>query len=71
MKNFGIGLALGLVGGLICLAVFCINGFGEPLAGYRMPGYEGFMTFGRVISIGGMVTFWIIMPIVSVIRRRR
>ena len=71
MKNFGIGLALGVLGALICFVVFAFNAFGEPLAGYRMPGYEVFMAFGKVIGIGGVVTFWIILPVVRMIRRRR
>ena len=69
MKNFGIGLALGLIGLMICVGVWILNSFGEPLAGYEMPGYHFFLRVGQVIGIGGIVTFWIILPIVNRLRR--
>jgi len=71
MKNFGIGLALGLIGLIIIAGVWIVNGFGEPLAGYKMPGYDVFIRTGQVISISGCATFWLILPIVHLIRRHR
>ena len=71
MKNFGIGLALGLIGLIVCIGIWIVNAFGEPLAGYKMPGYDFFMGVGRVIGIGGVVTFWIILPVVKLFRKEK
>ena len=69
MKNFGIGLALGFVGLLILVVVWVLNSFGEPMAGYQMPGYNFFIRTGQVIGIGGVLTYWIILPIIHRVRR--
>lgn len=69
MKNFGIGLALGLVGLIICVVVWFVGGMGEAIVGREMPLYHFFMAVGRVIGIGGPLTYWIILPIVKLIRR--
>ena len=71
MKNFGIGLALGLIGLIICVVVWSLNAFGEPLAGSEMPGYRFFLGIGQFVGLGGVVTYWIILPVIKSVRRRR
>ena len=71
MKNFGIGLALGLVG----LAVW---GFSSIIAGTAEAFEESSPWFGEPLMVVGFcvmflgpLTFWIILPIVKLFRRRR
>ena len=71
MKNFGIGLGIGLAG----LAVWAVSSiawaaaeiteeaqpwFGQPLA-----------AVGYALMFLGPLTFWIILPIIKLVRRKR
>jgi len=71
VKNFGIGLALGLIGVIIIVGVYLLSGFGEAMIDRPMPFYSAVIHFGQVVAIGGVVTFWIILPIVKRVKRHR
>ena len=71
MKNFGIGLALGLAGlGVwVGVSVFggILEGVGETSPSFVWP----LMVLGFTIMFVGPLTFWIILPVTRVVRRRR
>ena len=71
MKNFGIGLGVGLAG----LAVW---GFSSIVAGTAEAFEESQPWFGQPLMVLGFaamflgpLTFWIILPIIKLVRRRR
>lgn len=93
MKNFGIGLALGLIGAILWRVASIINIFVVTLEGltkakelfgivnddfplFVLPGEFIFtatdaMYLGLALMIGGPLTYWVILPIIKFIRRRK
>ena len=69
MKNFGIGLALGILGGVIAFITLNLNIIGEVFGAGDFP-FAGFLySVAGILGIGGPVTFWIILPIINRLRR--
>lgn len=63
MKNFSIGLALGLIGAIlwvvVCIAAFVTIDFGTyHILRANLVKYAGFAAM-----VGGPLTYWIILPI--------
>lgn len=71
MKNFGIGLALGLVGLAVWGFSSIIAGMAEIIEGPSPWFGEPLMVVGFCVMFLGPLTFWIILPIIKLIRRKR
>lgn len=71
MKNFGIGLGIGLAGLAIWMVSSIVAGTVEAFEETQPWFGEPLMFIGFAIMLLGPITFWIILPIVKLFRRRR
>jgi len=74
VRNFAIGLILGMLGAVLGIVAGVMGGFAEASEGQN----SGVTIFFRsLMGIGfgamflGPLTYWVIVPIVGAIRRRR
>ena len=71
MKRFAIGLGIGLIGAVLWVLASVVGGAGEAITGEKEPVLLAFMYIGATTMVGGPLVFWIALPIISKIRRRR
>lgn len=71
MKNFALGLIIGLLGIIVWLIASVIGGFGEGVSGEKEPVLYGLMSVGFLLIFLGPLTFWVIVPVVKRIRRKK
>lgn len=71
MLNFGVGLALGLVGAILWFGTSVVIGIVTGLGGESIRIVNVLMYVGFVVMVGGPLTFWVILPIRNRIRRSR
>ena len=69
MRNFVIGLGLGMLGAILWMIAGAFVGIGEVVEGETHPGFLGLAIAGFVVMFCGPLTFWIILPIVNRLRR--
>ena len=70
MKDFAIGLVIGLVGAVLWVLVSLVGGAGEAIIGEVNPTLRVLMYIGGVVMVGGPLVFWVILPIRRRISRR-
>jgi hypothetical protein len=70
MKNFGIGLGIGLLGAIMWLVASLIGGVIEGFGGGRSTNLMVLLYIGGVVMVGGPLTWWIIIPIRDRWRKR-
>jgi hypothetical protein len=71
MKNFLIGLGVGASGAVLWVLTSAVGGFGEGLGGEPLPVLHLLMYSGFAVMVGGPLVFWVIRPVVNLIKRRR
>ena len=71
MKNFAIGLGIGLLGVILWVLASVVQGLGTGVGGKSLPLLTVLMIIGFVIMFAGPVTFWIILPIKNRLSRRK
>lgn len=71
MKYFGIGLGIGLAGLAIWMVSSMVAGVTEAFEKAQPWFGEPLMFIGFAIMLLGPITFWIILPIIRLVRRRR
>ncbi len=70
MKNFIIGLVTGLLGVLLWVLSSFVAGVGEGLGAEPLPILHTLMTVGFVVMITGPAIFWVVLPVIKVMRGR-
>jgi len=71
MKNFALGLGIGLVGTLLWVIASVVGGFGEAVSGERSPLLYALMVVGFIVMLGAPLTFWVILPIKRIVGKRK
>jgi predicted branched-subunit amino acid permease len=71
MRNFGIGLGIGLLGAILWVISSVVGGIGEGLGGERLIVLRILMYIGFIVMFVGPLVWWIVLPLVNIIRRRR
>jgi hypothetical protein len=71
VKNFAIGLGIGLLGAILWIISSVVGGVGEGLGGEPPTIIRVFMYIGFIVMFVGPVLWWIIIPLVKLTRRRR
>lgn len=71
MKNFGIGLGLGLLGFFLWFGFSVMVALGNVVDLKPELWLTALQTGSFVLMIGGPVVFWIIRPVVTLIERRK
>lgn len=70
MKNFIIGLGIGLLGALLWVLSSVVAGTGEGLGAEPLPILHTLMTVGFVVMVAAPVIFWIVLPIWKLVKRK-
>lgn len=72
MKNFALGLGLGLLGTLLWVVASVVQGVGVGVGvgGKSSPLLTVLMVIGFVVIFAAPVTFWIVLPIKNRLSRR-
>lgn len=71
MRNFGIGLGLGILGALLWVVASVLGGIGQAMKSPAPPIVTAFMTIGFIVMFLGPLVFWIILPIRNWLKRRK
>ena len=70
MRNFGIGLGLGILGALLWVVASAMVGIGQGMKSPAPPIANVFMVIGFITMFVGPLVFWIILPIRNWLKKK-